>query len=267
MGPFAFHVTGVQSSQYASALLLAAARLARSSGEVISLTIDGSLISEGYFALTRTWLQRCGFTVGGDETEMWVSAPRAEFTIPPIPGDWSSIGYLLVLSWHSGLSVARMQRGTGHPDEQIVTHLERAGFVVDGALKGMPLRGLEVDAGQCPDAIPTLAALATRLPQPSRFTNTNVLTVKESDRRSATIELLATHGITAKLEGETLVVHPGKIDRPITFDARDDHRMAMTAAVLSRLHEQPLSLHGAEAVSKSFPGFWAEAAKVNVHPR
>ena len=265
-GPFRFHVTSAQSSQYASALLLASARLSRQSGEVVSLAISGERVSESYFALTRSWLERSGFLVAGDADELWITAPHGEGRLPPIPGDWSSMGYLLALSWKTGLPVDRLQFGTGHPDEQLATVLRECGFTIDDGLRGKPTRGLEVDARRMPDAIPTLAVLATRLPGPSRFTHTGILTVKESDRRAAIVRLLGGAGLRVTLDGETLTVQPGAVTHGLTFDALDDHRMAMSAAVLASLHEQSLALHGARSVAKSFPGFWDEAAKAGVRP-
>lgn len=266
-GPFSFRVTGAQSSQYASALLLASARLARESGEVVSLGIAGERVSELYFRLTRDWLERTGFHVAGDDTELWISAPRSPQALPSIPGDWSSIGYLLAFSWVSGLAVERLRFSSGHPDEQLVGVLAGVGLALEeGRLLGVASRGFEVDARQLPDAIPTLAAIATRLPVPSSFTHTGILTVKESDRRAAVVRLLTGAGVKALVDGETLVVHPGAPTRGIVFDAEDDHRMAMTAAVLAALHEQSLTLRGARSVAKSFPRFWDEAAKVGVRP-
>ena len=42
------------------------------------------------------------------------------------------------------------------------------------------------------------------------------------------------------------------------MDAAGDHRIAMSASVLSVLTEGPLTLTGAEAVSKSYPTFFKE---------
>ncbi len=263
-GPFEFLVSGEESSQFASSLLLGAARLAVANSEVISLTLDGAMTSEGYFALTKSWLERTGFSVANKGPSVWVSAPEKRLPFPAIPGDWSSLGYLLALSWVSGLPVARLQFDTGHPDEQLATLLREVGFTLTDRLGGTPTRGFEVNAAQCPDAIPTLAVLATKLPAPSFFRNTGILRHKESDRLEGVRALLAAAGGASALEGDTLTVTPGPVTAPFHFDANDDHRMAMAAAVLARLHGRPLTLRGMSAVSKSFPAFWQEAAKAGL---
>ncbi len=251
-----FSVTGAESSQFASSLLLAAARLSMLTGDAIEVHVEGALVSEGYFALTQSWLARCGFSLNP------VRAPKSPPAFPRIPGDWSSIGYLLALSWVSGLEVARMQRDSGHPDEAIVTHLERAGLTVTTKLEGTATRGFEVDASTCPDSIPTLAVIATKLPAPSIFRDVGILRHKESDRVQGIVTLLTAAGIDSELDGETLTVFPDDA-RDFSFDPLDDHRLAMSAAVLSRLHEVRLELTHRDCVSKSFPSFWDEFAKTS----
>ena len=261
LGELRFVVDAALSSQFASSLLLAAARHARA-GHQASVHVRGAMASEGYYRLTRAWLERTGFTVEGGEV---VAPTRAPATFPALPGDWSSLGYLFALSWVSGLSVERVQEGSGHPDEALVSILRDVGIVrVEGRLEGTPRGGFDVDSARCPDAIPTLAVWATRLPDSSRFRHTSILRLKESDRLSAIVELLTLAGARSELEGDTLVVHPARVTADLEFDARGDHRMAMSAAVLARLHERTLRLRGADSVAKSVPGFWAEARKAGV---
>ena len=113
-GPVAFEVTGLESSQFASSLLLGAARLA-AAGVEASVRVTGSMTSEGYFALTRRWLERTGFVIDERASALFPTpAPSGEKMV--IPGDWSSLGYLLALSWVSGIAVERIAFDTGHPE-------------------------------------------------------------------------------------------------------------------------------------------------------
>lgn len=264
-----FTVTGAQSSQFASSLLFAAARLAAASGEASRVVVEGPLTSAGYLELTVRWLEHGGFVVRRDDSGFEVLAGGARRALPAVPGDWSSLGYLLLLAWRSGATVARVAFDTGHPDEFVVELLRGAGLEVragsDGraTVQGQPTRGLEVDAERCPDAVPTLAVLASVLPAPSRFTRTGILRVKESDRLAGIHALLAAAGLQARQEGDALVVLPGAA-RGFDFDARDDHRLAMSAAVLAHLHDVRARVRGQASVAKSFPGFWREAEQVGL---
>ena len=246
-GPLSFRVTGLESSQFASSLLLGAARL-KAAGVAATVEVSGAMTSGGYFELTKSWVERC-------------SALRSTF--PSVPGDWSSLGYLLALSWVSGARVERIVFGTGHPDEAIAQLLRGVGLTISDRVKGVATSGFEVDCESCPDAIPTLAVIATRLPSASTFRRVGVLRHKESDRLAGVQALLTAAGLTSSFTGETLTVLPGSA-RPFQFDARDDHRLAMSAAVLARLHGVRLSLRGMDSVAKSFPNFWLEAAEADV---
>lgn len=261
-GPLVLRVSGGESSQFASSLLLGAARLAVRH-VIAGVLIEGPLTSSGYFELTCSWLRRCGFVVEGSPLTPTFSPACGERETLVIPGDWSSLGYLLALSWVSGQPVERIVFGTGHPDEAIASHLRSVGLRISDRVEGTATAGFVVDAEQCPDAVPTLAVLATRLPAPSTFRRVGVLRHKESDRVQAMITLLSAAGCVARLEGDTLTVLPGTA-RAFRFDAHDDHRLAMSAAVLARLHGVQLTLRGRDCVGKSFPGFWLEAAKAGV---
>ena len=265
-GAVHFSVTGVESSQFASSLLLGAAKVAQATGEASSLAVAGPLTSEGYLALTRRWVEKAGFPVT-EAQGSWVVHPAMSPGVLAVPGDWSSLTYLLVLAWKAGAAVERVDFEAAHPDAEVVRHLESVGLTVHRGppvrVTGVATRGLAVDAQVCPDAVPTLAALAAVRPAPSVVTRTTILKHKESDRLDAVQELLGRAGASSRLEGETLTIVPGPL-HDFEFDARDDHRLAMSAAVLAFLGGVKLRLHGQEAVSKSFPGYWEEAAKVGL---
>jgi 3-phosphoshikimate 1-carboxyvinyltransferase len=260
--PVRFTVDASLSSQFASALLLAASR----NGS--SVELGEALASEGYFQLTQRWLAAFGFRVVIEGPVLRPVVEREPPAVIDVPGDWSSLGYLLLLSWVSGEPVGRVRFATGHPDEHLVDLLSTVGLSLDAndVLRGRPHGGLEVNAALCPDSVPTLAVLATCLPTPSRFAHAAILRVKESDRLAATQRLLAAAGVHAEVRADVLHVTPGQVTSDFDFDALDDHRMAMCAAVLARLHGRRVRLRGADSVAKSFPGFWDEARKAGVEP-
>lgn len=58
--------------------------------------------------------------------------------------------------------------------------------------------------------------------------------------------------------GDGLVVGAARALRGGRVDACGDHRIAMMAAVASAACEGEVTLRGAEAVNKSYPGFWRD---------
>jgi 3-phosphoshikimate 1-carboxyvinyltransferase len=268
-----FSVEAGESSQFASSLLLGCARLVKT-GVLprVSVVLDAEPVSAGYLALTFGWLRRFGFDLHVTDLRFTVLSWAKAAAPSTLPGDWSSLTYLLPLSWVSGVPVSSVDLSAPHPDRQFAAHLASVGLEVrveagrasvDGALTG----GLSVDASTCPDAVPALVAVALRCPRPSTFLHCAVLRLKESDRLEGVAQLAEAFGGRATVSGDRLVIEPPARARAASFDARDDHRLVMAAATAARLLEVDVSVRDTSAVEKSFPGFWGEAAKAGVARR
>lgn len=259
-----FRVDAAQSSQFASSLLLAAAARVRREGRPWRVQLLGASASAGYLGLTAHWLGRCGFLLAEEGGTWTVEGHATPGAWPEVPGDWSSLGYLLPLAWASGGRAARVDLLAPHPDRAVVRHLRSVGLrvEVDGAgeasVQGRPTGGVDADGAECPDLLPTLGALACVLPAPSTLRHVSILRAKESDRLEALCGLLRAAGATVHLEGDGLrIVPPGRV-RPFSLDARGDHRVAMSAATLAVLGNVEAELRAAHGVDKSFPGFFAQ---------
>jgi 3-phosphoshikimate 1-carboxyvinyltransferase len=264
-----FRVSGVESSQFTSSLLLGAARLVLEGTSPVTIEIDGEATSAGYVALTVAWMRRFGFEVVIGEHRLSVTGWREVLRPVELPGDWSSLTYLLPLAWKSGVRVRHVDFDAAHPDRAFASHLEAMGLQFatrDGltSVMGTLTRGLEVDASRCPDAVPALVAMALVSPAPSTFVRCGVLRLKESDRLDALATLVRLTGGRADLDEERLTVTPPSTPRGGAFDGRDDHRLVMAATVAASLLGVTIPVRGTEAVAKSFPGFWREAAKVGI---
>ncbi|MBL8919354.1 MAG: 3-phosphoshikimate 1-carboxyvinyltransferase [Myxococcaceae bacterium] len=266
-----FRVSGVESSQFTSSLLLGAARVVREGRSPVTVEIDGAATSAGYVALTVAWMSRFGFVVGGGENRLVVTGWRAAPAPVELPGDWSSLTYLLPLSWRSGVGVRQVDLTAAHPDRAFATLVEAAGLRLETRegltwVRGALRCGLEVDASVCPDAVPALVAMALVAPAPSTFVRCGVLRLKESDRLDGLVTLVRLAGGRAEVEGERLTVTPPATARGGVYDGRDDHRLVMAATVAASLLGVTIPVRGADAVAKSFPGFWREVAKVGITP-
>jgi 3-phosphoshikimate 1-carboxyvinyltransferase len=266
----AFRVGAALSSQYASSLLLAAAALHRRTGEPIAVEWLGEMASAGYLDLTADWLARSGFRLMRERSSIAIIAYDGRDGIPSVPGDWSSIGYLLLAAWKSGGAVADVDLEAVHPDRAMARVLQEVGLSLNPSPEGMRVTGearagLRASGRESPDLLPTLAALACALPAPSALTDVSILRAKESDRVQGIIDLVQAAGGTAILRDDFAAIDPPKaIARTLKLDAHRDHRMAMSAATLAILGGSELVLQGAEHVAKSFPTFWDEIGKIGV---
>lgn len=265
-----FRVGAALSSQYASSLLLASAALHRRTQEISTVEWTGEMVSAGYLDLTADWLARSGFALKRERSSIAVTGHDGREGLPRVPGDWSSIGYLLLGAWKSGGAVADVEVEAAHPDRAVARVLQDIGLSLKPSPEGLRVSGeartgLRASGRECPDLLPTLAALACALPAPSALEDVSILRAKESDRVQGIVDLVEAAGGKVTLRGDVAAIEPPKsIASALKLDAHGDHRMAMSAAALAILGASELILRGAEHVAKSFPTFWDELGKIGV---
>ena len=263
-----FTIRATESSQFATSLLLAAAGLARREQRAWEVVLDGPLASKGYLDLPPTWLERAGVGYSLRDAVITVH-PEATLKKPGvIPGDWSSLGYLLLVAWRSGGSVRLVDAEATHPDRAILDILRRAGLTIElgeeTRVIGEARQGVEASGEVSPDLLPTVAALACVLPAPSTLRAVDILRLKESDRLTGIEVLVAAGGGTTERVGDSLRITPGKIPAKISLASRGDHRLAMSAATLAILGGAELTLDDPNVVEKSFPDFWEQIKECGV---
>lgn len=265
-----FVIDGTLSSQFASSLLLGAAYCCQREGRPWSVELTGHGASLGYLALTVRWLEAAGFSIARQGAVLSVTGVAPVHTLPQVPGDWSSLGYLLLIAWRSGGWATGVDVTSQHPDRALVRIAEQAGLSLiqnseGAALRGVPKRGVVATGDECPDLLPTLAALACVLPEPSTFERVGVLRHKESDRLQGIEQLVAAAGGETHLTDDRLiVVPPATPSARLSLRSEGDHRRAMSAATLAVLTGAQLTLTGASCVKKSFPGFWQQLDRAGV---
>ena len=262
-------VPAAESSQFASALLLAGPRCRRP----LRLELEGEPVSASYLDLTVAVMARCGVLVERD-------GPR-RFRLPPgacyrpgnhrVTGDWTSAGYWFAAAALAPgrVTVVGLDPDSPQGERHFAGVLAAMGCVVneedDGAgscrvsVRGPEkLRGVEVAMNSMPDAAPTLAAIAPFASSPTRIRGIGHLRHKESDRIEALAEGLGRLGGRVLPDGDGLTVFPSAL-RPGTVHPRGDHRIAMALA-LTGLRVSGVRVRTPEVVKKSFPGFWETLA-------
>jgi len=110
----------------------------------------------------------------------------------------------------------------------------------------------------CPDLLPPLAVMAAVRRGTTHFTGAARLRLKESDRLSTVRQMLTALGGAASEEADGLTVYGVPALPGGTVDGANDHRIVMSAAVAATRCESPVVIRGAEAVRKSYPGFWRD---------
>lgn len=126
------------------------------------------------------------------------------------------------------------------------------------------LRGIEVPPEWIPamiDEVPVLLALAAVADGTTRIREAAELRVKESDRLAVMARALQAVGIAAQERGDGVDVQGGSA-AGARVHAADDHRCAMSLAVLGLTVEPGLTIDGAGYIDTSYPGFLADMARI-----
>ncbi len=123
------------------------------------------------------------------------------------------------------------------------------------------LKGVEVPKERSPrmiDEYPILSILAATAKGPTIMNGIKELRFKESDRISAVSEGLKRSGVSVSEKQDKLTIY-GKGNQKIKggsiIDASNDHRIAMSFAVLGSITEKSIQISGAASIKTSFPNF------------
>ncbi len=119
------------------------------------------------------------------------------------------------------------------------------------------LRGVEIDVGDTPDLLPTLAVLGAVADGETRLVNAEHVRYKETDRVSAMADELEKLGASVTEREDSLTIHGDESSlRGTRVDGRGDHRIVMALAVAGLAAEGTTTVTGVEHVAVSFPGFF-----------
>ena len=119
-----------------------------------------------------------------------------------------------------------------------------------------------IDISDCPDLGPVLFAVAAAL-HGGTFTGTKRLKIKESDRGTVMCEELMKFGITSDIYENDIVIHDCELKMPKEIlEGHNDHRIVMSEAILLMMTSGKID--GAQAVRKSYPGFFEDIKSLGV---
>jgi 3-phosphoshikimate 1-carboxyvinyltransferase len=255
----AARMPGGVSSQYFSALLMVGPCAKRG----IVLEVEGDLVSKPYIDVTMQAMRDFGASAereGYTKFEVPRGAYRAiDYDVEP---DASAASYFFAAAAVTrgrvvvpGLGSRSLQGDLG-----FVRLLERMGCRVrqtetETEVEGPDeLRGIEADMSNLSDTAQTLAAVAPFATTPTRVTGIGFIRKKETNRVAAVVNELKRLGIDAEEENDGFVVRPG-LPRPGRVETYDDHRMAMSFAVIG-LRAPGIEILDPGCVSKTFPEFF-----------
>lgn len=249
---------GDVSSQFLSGLLLAGPRLAGG----LRVEVTTPLVSAPYVAMTAAVMAAFGAGVDRDGDAWVVPERRYEARAYAIEPDASAASYFFAAAVLTGgrVTVPGLGRESLQGDLAFVDVLERMGAVVERGgdhttvSAGSRLTGVDADLSDLSDTAQTLAAVAVFADSPTQVRGIGFIRRKETDRLAAVVHELRRCGVRAEETDDGFVVHPGT-PQPAVVETYDDHRMAMSFALLG-LRVPGITIADPGCVAKTFPGFW-----------
>ncbi|MHB0898392.1 MAG: 3-phosphoshikimate 1-carboxyvinyltransferase [Spirochaetales bacterium] len=273
----AIDIDASESSQLLTGLLVALPLAPEDSELRVS-----NAVSKGYLDLTIDTCAAFGVAIERDPSfsRFFIQGgQRYRATDFPVEGDWSGAAFLVVAAaiaaGPEGLEIGGLRMESSQPDKAVLRAATAAGAPIGGHGAGLHigrarlgarlqarLQAFEFDATDCPDLFPPLAALAAACVGVSGIKGVHRLKGKESDRAASIESMLGALGVPVSFEKDWMRIHGGVIHGG-TIDACGDHRIAMAAAVAALAAEGPVTILGAECVSKSWPSFFDDLDSVS----
>ncbi len=255
------------SSQYLTALLL----IAPYTDSGLAIKVSEGPVSKPYVDMTIDVMTRFGvpvkregydfFQVGGKQTYR-----EGDYEVE---ADGSQAGYFWATAAICGteVKVKGIVEDSRQGDVKFVKILESMGCLcqkdTDGiTISGRNLYAVEIDMGDMPDMVPTLAVVAAFAAGTTVIKNVSHLKSKESDRLTSVVNELIKMGITARCSDDALMVTGGQ-PRGAEIETYGDHRIAMSFAVAG-LAAPGTIIRDERCVDKSFPNFWKVFGGMNL---
>jgi 3-phosphoshikimate 1-carboxyvinyltransferase len=269
-----YELPGDVSSQFITALLIGAP-MAESP---LTIHVRGPVFSGSYLRQTIAAMKTAGVYVACDETLKWFRAPTTEYQpfTQRILGDCSSASYLLAAAALSqGATVLRnICERTLQGEWAMIRMLEEMGVecVIDAQAETVTVQNrheslkgdYEFDVRDCPNIVPTLAALGSFVNGVFRVVGASITRLHKSPRVDAMVSELRKLGVNI-----TTLFRKGLVDGfevrgansyegGQTLSSWQDHRIFMSLFVASLRHRKPNLIDGFADVDCSFPGFFEQ---------
>lgn len=254
-------ISGI-NSQFLSALLISLP-----CAPLDSKIIVKDLHERPYVKMTLNWLRQHNIIFDHEKTEdrdiYYIKGGQkySEFHTN-IASDFSSASYLIAAAVlnASHVELHGLCMGDSQGDKRLVTILQKMGadiqiapskLIING---GKKLKGIEIDANDIPDLLPTLAVIGTYAEGKTDITNVEHARLKETDRIHSITEGLMSLGAKVDEYKDSITVYQSSM-RGARVKGYGDHRTVMALSIAGMLADGTTAIDGAEAINKTFPEF------------
>jgi 3-phosphoshikimate 1-carboxyvinyltransferase len=246
-----YRLPGDVSSQFITGLLYALPMLEGDSEIMLTTPLESS----GYVDMTLYALNYFGVSV--QPTQSGWHVPGGQKYQPrdcTVESDYSQAAFFFAANLlGSQLNIRGLNQDSVQGDRAIVEQckaLSQPGEVT-------------IDVSQCPDLVPPLAAIAAlRTGERTNIVGAARLRIKESDRLDTVTTQLNALGADIAQSADSLTIHGVDSLHGGEVSGCNDHRIAMMLAMAATCATESVTIADAECVSKSYPNFWEDYAKL-----
>ncbi len=255
-----YTVAGNVSSQFITGLLFALPLL----GQDSVLHILPPFESAGYVHMTLDALRTFGVQAGfvREDTIAVPGTQRYTACRTAVEGDYSQAAFFAVPAAVRGGAVIRgLDAQSLQGDRVILEYLSRCGarFHISGdavCFEPSVLTGGTFSLADCPDLGPVLMVLGTFCRGKTVLTHARRLRMKESDRIAAMQQELRKMGAQITSDADSVTVTGTPLHGCTGLSGCGDHRVVMALASAAAAAGVTVGISGAQAVGKSWPGFF-----------
>ena len=258
------------SSQYISALMLVAPALKNG----LNIDLIGETTSVPYIKMTQNIMDQLGFETAFDGNQISIKpASKIDTNHWKVESDWSSASYfysIVALALRSEITLNSYFEESKQGDAALAEIYEKFGVKTthsNGKITLSKIAGFKLpnciilNLKNTPDLAQTIAVTCLGFNIDCKLSGLHTLKIKETDRLAALKIEIEKLGGKVKITDRSLeLANSGKINKNISIDTYNDHRMAMAFAPLGL--KVPININNAEVVSKSYPSFWDDLRKI-----
>ena len=258
---------------------------------VASAQVKSSILLAGLFAdsptsVTEPYLSRNHTELMLKDFGVDISADNATCKVAPtdelygcdiaVPGDISSAAYFIaaalmlpgsdIVIKNVGINptrdgIIKVSKLMGANIEYLNEYKASSESSADIHVSFSKLHGITIEGAIIPtliDELPVIAAMATAAEGTTIIKDAAELKVKESNRIRVMTDELTKMGAVVKETDDGMIIEGGKGLCGATIDSHNDHRIAMTFAILSLISDGTTTIQNKECVDISYPRFFED---------
>ena len=255
-----YELAGDVSSQYITGLLLALPLLDGDSRIILTTRLQ----SKPYVDMTIKVMGDYGVEVEETDYGYFVqgnqSYTKRDYVVE---SDWSQAAFFLVGGAVGGdVTLKGLDLNSTQGDKEIINVLRRFGADIEAndeyiRCRKSKLRGIDVDAQDIPDMVPSIAVAASFAEGKTVIRRAERLRLKESDRIESVVSNLRKMGIDVEETKDGMIITGGK-PKGAWLEGYNDHRIVMAFSVAGMYADGETTITEAHSINKSYPDFFSD---------